>query len=1158
MAVPWRIELLGGLRVQHGARSITHFPKQKAGALLAYLAYYAHHSHPRDALVDVLWPEVDPEAGRNSLRNVLHALRHLLEPAGTAAGDLVIARRGTIGLDPAAFSTDVVDWHAALQAARQAGSLSERALRLIRAVDLYRGELLPGFYEDWILTQRPLLAEEHLGVLHQLVSLLEHAGDRERALEYARRAVSADPLREEAQYDLMRLYAAAGRPSAALRQYHELERLLREELGESPSAATRALADELRCDARTVVVARRGRVGRSPLALESPPSSPTERTASFAGGDPHEAVASVEPLPSTGSGPAGGGGASRRAATAPGAGPRAGADRSARPSAATAAPFTVVEAPALPPQLTRFFGREDEIAWVVEALRGGTRLVTLTGPGGSGKTRLAIAAAGRLAEAFGGAVGFVSLADVVPPASPKADEGSLRRRILDAVADTLGLGRSLHVDPLEQVVEALRARPWLLVLDNVEHLVAEAAPLVRALLERVAMLTVLVTSRQRLGIDGEQEFALLPLPTPRRSDPPGRLLEYASVQLFVDRARAVRPEFQMTEANAAAVAQLCDRLEGLPLALELAAARAQVLSPTQMLDHLERRFDFLVSRRRDAAARHRTLRAALDGSYQLLSPELRQFFARLSVFRGGWTLEAAEQVCAGDGPPSAPPLASPRLRSAPAPCAGVGQRSAVEGRGMALDALEQLRECSLIVAEEQGEELRYGLLETLREYAAEQLAPEDEAAVRRRHALFFLSLAEQMDVPRPGARSRTAVERLEREHLNLRAALAWSLADESNAELGLRLICRFRLLWHKHVTEGREWLATAVTRVRQTSPALRAEAFQLAGKLAGLQNDLTAAGAALKESLALWRAAGDRAGIADVLIDLAFWARGREEFDTAKALLEESVALRRELDDRPGVGWALENLAWTVRERGETALAHTLLQESLAIGRECGSPEIVAYTLHGLGWLSALQGDLAGARSLLEESLEAAREVARQSGEVSSPSALRRLWRELDLDDARLLLEQSLAFSRILGHQWMALHQLGALGHVAREQGDYERCAAYYRESLALRREGGDRFTIVQSLEDFAGLAGRQAQHERAIRLLGAADALCQGLGQRLPVAVPDEYERTIRRARGALEESAFAAAWEAGRAMPLDEAIAYALAFAPPATDRQPTFPEV
>jgi predicted ATPase/DNA-binding SARP family transcriptional activator len=1106
----WRIELLGGLRARQGERVVERF-RQKAGPLLAYLAYSPQRSHSREALAETLWPELDPDNARNSLRVALHVLREQLDTSPPAAGvpaarPLVIANRTTIALDPAAFITDVREWQAALRAAARASHLTERVSLLVRAVELYGGEMLRGHEETWVLCERLHLAEEHLGALHRLVTALEELGDPERALEYARRAVAADPLREEAHYDLMRLYVAADQPSAMLRQYQELECLLREELGEAPSAVTRALADELRGNLRNVLVAR------SVRPVEGPPSG--------------DATPSL---------------------------PRVGEHGVAPPRATRAPPGTGTGR--LPVQLTRFFGRDEEIARITEALHlPQGRLVTLTGPGGSGKTRLAIAAAWRLAAAFDGAVGFVPLAEMTPappderrPRSDEAGTGT-QSRLADVLAGSLGLACSPHADPLEQVIEALTGRPWLLVLDNVEHVAEEAARLLRKLLQRVPTLTALVTSRQRLGIDGEQEFALLPLPTPRRSDPPERLMEYASVQLFVDRARAVRPDFQVTVSNAAAVAELCDRLDGLPLALELAAARSQILSPSQMLAHLERRFDFLVSRQRDAAPRHRTLRAALDGSYQLLSPELRQFFARLSVFRGGWTLEAAAQVCAGeDGVPGAacrvprPTTETERPAFDPSPTAHGTRHPARLYPGPVVDALAELRECSLILAEERGEELRYRMLETLREYAAEQLAAADGAALRR-HALYFLSLAEQSEAPHPGVRSRTGVERLESEILNLRAALAWSLADESNAELGLRLVCRLRPLWRKQMTEGREWLATALARAPQASPVLRAEALHLAAQLAGLQNDLPAAGAALEESLALRRAVGDRAGIADVLVDLATWARGREEHGAAKAFLEECVVLRRELDDRPGVAWAIENLAWTAQQGGEIELARSLLQESLAIGREGGFLEIVAYTLHGLGWLAALHGDLAGARPLLDEGLEAARELARQPGAVSPSSALRRIWRELDRNGARFMLEQSLAFSRTLGQQWLVLHHLGALGHVARQQGDYERCAAYYRESLSLRREAGDLFTVAQSLEDFAGLAGRQDRHARAARLLGAADALCHEIGKRLPVAVPEEYERTTRRARAILGEAAFAAAWEQGRATPLEQAIEDAL----------------
>jgi predicted ATPase len=346
----------------------------------------------------------------------------------------------------------------------------------------------------------------------------------------------------------------------------------------------------------------------------------------------------------------------------------------------------------LPLQFTRFFGRREEIERLTKMLSSGegqrvgdersrpdaslnlhpSRLVTLTGPGGSGKTRLALEVAERCVAARRGAVWFVPLADLSDP-----------RLIIDAIRDALHLTPSPEAAPLEQVVAALSHQPTLLVLDNFEHLVAAGAPLIRTLRERVPTLQCLVTSRQRLEVEGEREFPVLPLPTPEEWNNPEQLSLYESVQLFVDRAQAVQPDFQVTNANAAAVAELCHRLEGIPLALELAAARIRLLTPAQMLAHLEHRLDFQTSSRRDATARHRTLRAAVDWSYELLSSELQQFFAWLSVFRGGWTLQAAAAVC---------------------------EESA------ALDYLSQLQACSLIVAEEISGESRFRMLETLREY----------------------------------------------------------------------------------------------------------------------------------------------------------------------------------------------------------------------------------------------------------------------------------------------------------------------------------------------------------------------------------------------------------------------------------------------------------
>jgi predicted ATPase/DNA-binding SARP family transcriptional activator len=992
----WRIELFGQLRVGRGDAAPLPLPRQKATALLAYLAYHTRHPHAREGLIDLLWPEADLEEGRHNLRRQLHLLRELLAGPESDAGALLLAERTTVQLDPAMFTTDVAEFHAALRAAARAADLTERLRALEAAVTLYRGELLPGSYEGWVLTERQALAERYLGALRELAAAREAAGDLEGALATAREAVSSDPLQEEAHYDVMRLCAALGQPTAALRQYQELERVLREELAETPSAEARALAEELRQSARTLVVARRS----------SPLLSPALPAAAPPPGEPPEAAPPPRGHP----------------------------------------------APRLPAQLTRFFGREEETAWLVELLAaGGTRLVTLTGPGGSGKTRLAIAVAGRLEALFDEAVAVASLVDL-------GDAG----RLMETIADALELPRSPEVEPFVQVVAHLQGRPWLLVLDNFEQLVEGGATQVRTLLEQVESLVCLVTSRQVLGLSGERELALLPLPTPRRSDPLERVREYASVQLFGDRARAVRADFQLTEANASAVGELCDRLEGLPLALELAGARAAVLSPQEMLGELEERFAFLVSRRRDVSPRHRTLRAAIESSYQLLDPELRQFFARLSVFRGGFTLEAAHAVCPSGAGAGSDPIRAP----------AAGRRTTVE-------YLEQLRECSLIGVEERSGASRYRLLETLREYGWEQLAAAGElAATRSRHREWYLQLAEQADAEayELEVMPKGWLTRLEAELENLRAALGWCQEEaEANpagegAEAGLRLAAALCGLWsgRGNLTEGLQWLEAMLARGSHLPASVRGPALLRAAHLE-------------RRGRERWR---------------SFVQAARREY-------EQVLNLARREGNLSDIAHSLQSLAEVASDDEDFEAAWSYCVEARQLFDELGEPVGIARTL---GWMAG---------------------IALRRGELRA---------------ARPLLEERLAICRTLGDPTLLVHALGGMGHLERNEGDYACAQALYQESLLLRRELGALFALAQSLEDLAVLAGRQRQTERAIRLLGAAEAFCETLGARPPVAEPAEYERTVTEGRAVLGEAVFAAVWAAGRVMSLEQAIEYAL----------------
>jgi predicted ATPase len=425
----------------------------------------------------------------------------------------------------------------------------------------------------------------------------------------------------------------------------------------------------------------------------------------------------------------------------------------------------------LPAQFTRFFGRNSEIEQLRRLLtQESVRLLTLTGPGGSGKTRLAIEATRSLLSQWREAVWFVPLADI--------SDSSF---IFTAIRDTLKLPIAPNISPQEQIIEALSNQPALLLLDNFEQLVEEGAAQVQELLERLPSLTVLITSRQVLNLPGEREFPVLPLPVPDEELPPAKIKEYSSTALFIDRAQAARVDFRVDERNAAAVAAVCRRLDGIPLAIELAAARSLVLSPAQMLEKLKDRLDLLSTRQRGIPERHRTLRAAIEWSYGLLSPELQCFFTSLSVFRGGWTIEAAEAVCE---------------------------------EPEALDFLTRLRECSLIVTEEKPSEIRFRMLETLREYALSQLGNDERTAMERRYAIHFMAMAEDSEPHLRGPEQAMWLERLDSEQDNFRAVLAWAV--EHDATGALRLAAALAPFWETrgHYSEGRNWLERALAKAR--------------------------------------------------------------------------------------------------------------------------------------------------------------------------------------------------------------------------------------------------------------------------------------------------------------------------------------------------------
>ena len=744
----------------------------------------------------------------------------------------------------------------------------------------------------------------------------------------------------------------------------------------------------------------------------------------------------------------------------------------------------------LPIQLTRFIGREKEIA-EVKGLFSTTRLLTLTGSGGCGKTRLGLQVVADLLEEFPDGVWVVELASLSDPNLVIQETASVLGIREDPTMGEGSLGTSSATTGVEtlltRLTDYLKSKGLLLFLDNCEHLIEACIKLVDVLLRSSPNLKVLVASREALGIAGESTYQVPSLSIPDLQNPPlgGNLMTYEAPCLFVDRALAAASTFTVTNENAPAVAQICHRLDGIPLAIELAAARVKVLSVEQITKLLDDRFRLLTGGSRSALPRQQTLRAAIDWSHNLLSESERTLFRRLSAFVGGWTLEAAEAICSDEG---------------------------IEEYKV-LDLLTGLVDKSMVAVEEQTGEARYRLLETVRQYARDKLLESEEGeGLRARHLDWFLDLAERAEPELRGPDRAEWLDRLEVEHDNLKAALEWSETGKEGAEAGLRLAGTLWDFWHArgYLYEGGEWLERVLSRSSSVSVSTRAKALMGAGFMAHLQWDYGRATVRFNESLAMSRELGDKKGIANCLNGLGAVARMQGDFSRATPLLEESLALWRELGDGWNMAWSLRFLGLAASNQEDYSRALELLEESVALFREIGDKGSLSYTLPALGYV---------------------------------------VWKRGDYNRGKALLEEGLALSRELGNKgWIAL-SLNRLGRFALNQEDYGRAAELLEESLTLsldrkvvELEEGDK-GFPPLLEGFGGVAVGQGQAKRAARLYGAAEALREA--NATPILLSSErkeYDVWVATARAKLGEKDFKAAWAEGRGMSPEEAIEYAL----------------
>ncbi len=802
----WRIELFGGPRAIGDGKILTKFQTHKTAALLAYLAHHLRRTHGREELMGLIWSEGDYYAVSNRFRQALWALRRQLEPPGTEPGSAILADKYTVRLNPRTVQTDVHAFENALAHASKLVLAKEKLPHLKQAVDLYRGEFLPSFYEEWVEDERQRLAYHYGTALDALSAAYEQTGETGAAIDCAQRVIALDPYAETAHCRLIRLLLAGRHYALAVQQFETLEKVSRHSFQGALSLEAEAL--------RASVQEARSLAAEPVAVVSSTASSPPQ---------PH-----------------------------------------------------------LPVRLSRFFGREKEQTTVRALLAEETRLVTLLGAGGCGKTRLALELGRALNDAFQGRVYFVPLADLT-------EAWMIPSAILEALLPNQDEPRS-GTDPIRSVVEALEPlRKTLVILDNFEHLAEEGALYVRQLLDAAPELSCLITSRHRLRLEGEREVAIRPLetpPIPQKGRRPSSaalqaLPEFSSVQMFLDRAQAVSPTFLLTPENAETIAQLCNRLEGIPLAIELAAAWASTLSPQEILERLSNRLDLLVSKRKDAIARHRSLRSAIDGSYELLGPDPRRLLTTLAVFRGSWTHEAALRVWTKTT--EIDPEAWPeQLRFS--------------------ELLEELQSKALILTDEShpGATMRFRMLETLRDYALEKLSPEDAPKAFSAHAEYFLAYAGTAELELRKSSQVDWLRSIDQDLDNFRSAIRWSLEKDDGA-LGLRIADALYRYWDTRglQIEARQWCQQCLERVGRAG----LEPYWIANGLLSIAyahlnlGDLEEGELALQEAMDLFVQIEDRFFESTCLMDLGTLRAKRGDYAGQMDYLAQSRVLAEALGD---------------------------------------------------------------------------------------------------------------------------------------------------------------------------------------------------------------------------------------------------------------------
>ena len=1046
--------------------------------LLARLLLSANQVVSADRLAEDLWSGSPPPHSTATLRVYISRLRRVL---GRHA-DILLTQAPGYRLNVTDDQLDALRFErliAAAEADMAAGRASAAAVTLREALDLWRGPALSDV-ADMAFAQADAtrLEEARLTALENRVDADLACGRHASLVAELDGLAPSHPLRERLTGQRILALYRSGRQAAALSAYAELRDRLADELGIDPSPDLRRLHE---------------RILRQDPDLDWYPAEVTDTAEDARAVSP---VSGAEPRPATG----------------------ARAENGEPPRQPDAAPV-----PGLPTETTSFIGREAELDTIEELLRL-SRIVTLTGPGGCGKSRLALRAGAQASGRYPNGVWLVELAPV-----SRAD------LVIPAVALALSAREEPGRTLLGSVTAQLRDTEGLLIVDNCEHVIDAAAGMIATLLRGCPRLRILATSQTRLGVPGEATWPVPPLtvPAPGVRDPKVAA-EVESVRLFCDRAALARPGFSLTSDNVEAVSEICRQLDGIPLAIELAAARISALTPAQLSARLGNRFRLLTGGSRASLPRHRTLEAAIEWSHDLLNETEQVCFRRMAVFAGGCTMDAVEAVCPDEALPS----------------------------DVVFETVTALIDRSLLTTEERFGSMRYGMLESIHQYALGRLAAAGEVtAMRRRHLAWLLDFAGQADLDGPD--QAAWLDLLDAERDNFRAGLERSLAPvdrnpERDPALALELAGALAPFWlvRGPVAVARSTLDAALTAAGPgADQRLRAIALDGAGQLASVQADQTAQRAYQEESLAIWRELGDDSRIASSLGGLGSVAHIQGEYAAAQAMYTEALDLAERAGDAQQMGQALSGLGRLALHQDDQDSATKYYTESMARFREMGDLRRATLILGNLGVVAINMGDLELAERRLTEHLDNARRLGDRkliSGALTNLGLV--AYRAGDLDRAAALHQQALELSGQLGDRRLEVVALGNLGLVAARRENYVAAAQFWLRSLDLSEAVGELRSVAEILEELAAVESAAGNAQRAATLFGASQAIRTDIGA--PVLGPDQprLDAGQAAAAAALGDAAFTAAREAGLRMSVEQAIALAKGGSwPPVTPGKP-----